>query len=511
MFTDYIFTPELYKVYTGIRRNDNYIQLWQEKIADKILMTSYIFTRIATYCSPALLFMYGKCFLNPEFINQVFFHGSIAGITLITTFLLRSYGRAINPKYKVFYQDLKNAQLEYSTNNKKNLHKYDFDFSSWPVDFSWPINEEKTYRKNLMSYNFKLALQLLSSPSRLIGFIALHTFGISLIYPGSTSFLFYLMHQNLQSGRRSLITTFGGIRYKLKTIDGNFIDSMFVDRRPMHINPLNSKLIICTEGNAGFYEAGIMSSAVETHHSVLGWNHPGFGHSTGIPYIKQEQNAAETVMEFAIKILKFSPQNIILYGWSIGGFASSYLAKQFPDVHAVILDATFDDLVPLAIPRMPSIVENLVILCVREFTNLHVAENINQYHGPVLLIRRSNDEIIAIDPQNVSSNRGNHLLESLLENRYPKLFTEESRLVLWNWLSTSGEQQKQLLNQYGVDSKEQTNSFPSVTGNHPSNLGDGWSDQNKINMLLYLANRYMKDFNSTHCTPLPVEYFRYLI
>lgn len=23
-----------------------------------------------------------------------------------------------------------------------------------------------------------------------------------------------------------------------------------------------------------------MSSAIETHHSVLGWNHPGFGYST---------------------------------------------------------------------------------------------------------------------------------------------------------------------------------------------------------------------------------------
>jgi len=119
---------------------------------------------------------------------------------------------------------------------------------------------------------------------------------------------------------------------------------------------LNPKLIICTEGNAGFYEAGIMSSAIETHHSVLGWNHPGFGYSTvnmyilklfvyclslfiysqGVPYIEQEQNAAETVIEFAIKHLKFSPNNIILYGWSIGGFASTYLAKKFPDVHAVV-------------------------------------------------------------------------------------------------------------------------------------------------------------------------------
>jgi len=41
-------------------------------------------------------------------------------------------------------------------------------------------------------------------------------------------------------------------------------------------------------------------------------------------------------MEFAIKHLKFSPKNIILYGWSIGGFASTYLAKKFPDVHAVV-------------------------------------------------------------------------------------------------------------------------------------------------------------------------------
>jgi len=48
---------------------------------------------------------------------------------------------------------------------------------------------------------------------------------------------------------------------------------------------LNPKLIICTEGNAGFYEAGIMSSAIETHHSVLGWNHPGFGYSTVNLYI----------------------------------------------------------------------------------------------------------------------------------------------------------------------------------------------------------------------------------
>jgi hypothetical protein len=41
-----------------------------------------------------------------------------------------------------------------------------------------------------------------------------------------------------------------------------------------------STLVICSEGNAGFYEIGIMVTPLEAGYSVLGWNHPGFGGST---------------------------------------------------------------------------------------------------------------------------------------------------------------------------------------------------------------------------------------
>jgi len=82
------------------------------------LLQSYVLTQIATYLSPALLYMYGKWLLSPEFVNKLFLRGSLFGITLITTFLLRSYGRAANPKYTAFYQDLINAKLEYSVDNK---------------------------------------------------------------------------------------------------------------------------------------------------------------------------------------------------------------------------------------------------------------------------------------------------------------------------------------------------------------------------------------------------------
>lgn len=79
---------------------------------------------MATYLSPALLYMYGKWLISPDFVNKLFFRGSLLGLTLITTFILRSYGRAINPKYKAFHQDLINAKLDYTSENKVSMKNY---------------------------------------------------------------------------------------------------------------------------------------------------------------------------------------------------------------------------------------------------------------------------------------------------------------------------------------------------------------------------------------------------
>lgn len=56
----------------------------------------------------------------------------------------------------------------------------------------------------------------------------------------------------------------------------------------------------------------------------------------GTPYPDNEKCAAETVFQFALEKLNFTPDNIILFGWSIGGFASSYLVTIYPEVKAVV-------------------------------------------------------------------------------------------------------------------------------------------------------------------------------
>lgn len=60
-----------------------------------------------------------------------------------------------------------------------------------------------------------------------------------------------------------------------------------------------------------------------------------------------------------------------------------------------VLDATFDDVLQLAIPRMPSSISGIVRIAIRDYINLNNTELINKYSGPVLMIRRTEDEIIA--------------------------------------------------------------------------------------------------------------------
>ena len=67
-----------------------------------------------------------------------------------------------------------------------------------------------------------------------------------------------------------------------------------------------------------------------------GWNHPGFYGSSGRPYPDQERMAADSVMQFAINKLGFKVENIIVMGWSIGGYTSTWLAMNYPEIKGLV-------------------------------------------------------------------------------------------------------------------------------------------------------------------------------
>ncbi len=45
---------------------------------------------------------------------------------------------------------------------------------------------------------------------------------------------------------------------------------------------------------------------------------------------------------------------------------------------------------------MPKFLESIVNVTIRDHANLDVASYLTQYNGPILLIRRSEDEIISL-------------------------------------------------------------------------------------------------------------------
>ncbi|XP_075229818.1 phosphatidylserine lipase ABHD16A [Lycorma delicatula] len=511
LFWNCLFSPKLYKVYTGRSTEGRYEESNLERWGDQIISTIFLMWNLGLYTSPVLVFMmYRKGYFMYD--GAVTFAKFTLGFgcALLFSYCLRSYGRLSNSTYVEFHKALSAATENLNPATKKTLSRYDFEFSAWPVEFSWKDLGDKSKRGTTDPVPRRsFSSTLFYAPYATVSYLVAHTFGIRLIYPGSVSIVSYMMSSILMKGRSKLLENDEGERYKLLTSDQNEIDTVFVDRRGKSKN--GSVLVICSEGNAGFYEIGIMSTPMEANYSVLGWNHPGFGGSTGMPYPEQEKNAMDIVIQFAIIRLGFQPENIVMFGWSIGGFTASWAAKMYPDVRAVILDATFDDLLPLAIPRMPLTLEPLVKQTIRYHCNLEVAEQVCQYPGPVLLIRRAEDEVICLQPGDISTNRANPLLTQMLRHRYPLLVTPETEIVLEKWLSNTGSKQINIMTEYGVNETscraELAAYYASNDKTFPTSIGGGLDKPRKIQLLLYLASEYMKDYNSSHCTQLPASMF----
>lgn len=367
-------------------------------------------------------------------------------------FLARGVGRITNSEYLNFvgfYRQIQTLNPDQIKARKQELlSQFDFDFSAWPVEYRWQdsqLDDKKPPRLLQRTYidHTGILSRIRHFPCDAIAYIAVHTFGRRMMYPGSVYLLQRALDAMLTEGRVRLVERYNGERFKLETYDKNHIDAMFVDRRrSSHDN--GPKLVICSEGNAGFYEIGVMATPIEAGYSVLGWNHPGFAASTGTPFPDQEVAAIDTVIRFAIEHLGFRQKDIILFSWSIGGFPCSWAAAHYPEIRGAVFDATFDDVVPLAVAKMPPSWRPIVVHTVKSYFNLNNSDNLRYYNGPVLFVRRLQDEIIhTLETDPIRTNRANDLLIKLLSQRFPHLMKEENpRWALNDWLQGNREHQR---------------------------------------------------------------------
>lgn len=533
---DCTFGPRLYSFYKllghtvssstppVLNRSHRYQPNSLESISDNVIRISKIVTSFGLYISP-MLFTYlvykrsvSGTLANSYDQNVILKLFATAISVLVGSFCIRGLGRYNNQDYLTFLKVLKDTRANPSVSNKRILVHFDADFSAYPVDFKCSDARDKrapaTYNKLFITQSGETSLMLdnfpLKWPLEVIISIVMKTVGRRLIYPGSLSFLQTLMNPAIEAGRSKLIEEHGGVRHKLKSHDGNHIDSMFIDRRGS--TPNGDYLVIGCEGNGGFYEIGTILTPLEAGYSVLGWNHPGFGGSTGIPYPDQDVAAIDVVVKFAMDKLEFAPSQIIIYGWSIGGFTATWAGMHFPNIHGLVIDASFDHILPLARGTFPSFLYPFIEMAVKQHFDLDNSRHLKQYQGPILLIRRSQDEVIASDPYNSPpTNRANQLLIDLLKQRFPVLINDRAVAVLREYLGGNARYQEGVLKRYSVNNNTclrlLLDHMNSNQKSYPINIGPDLDNVTRDQLVLFLASRFLIDYDSVHCAPLPARYF----
>ena len=107
----------------------------------------------------------------------------------------------------------------------------------------------------------------------------------------------------------------------------------------------NGKCILFIHGNAGniSYRLNYIQKLYELGFSLMFFDYPGFGESTGIPNEKNCIECAHLFYKYLILNHNFSVYNIILYGESIGGAIAISLAN-ICNPQYLILQSTFTDI-----------------------------------------------------------------------------------------------------------------------------------------------------------------------
>jgi len=122
------------------------------------------------------------------------------------------------------------------------------------------------------------------------------------------------------------------------------------------------------------------------------------------------------------------------------------------------------------------------------------------------MVRRTEDEVISED-FDLSTNRGNHLLMYILKARFPNIIKTEQIAHVNKMLSNVIEKSQ---NTTGSDDLCYSLIMSYVSEHsrqYPLDIGADYTVEQRNQMAEYLVRKHFVDFKSSHCTPLPADYF----
>ena len=175
-----------------------------------------------------------------------------------------------------------------------------------------------------------------------------------------------------------------------------------------------NKCIFFFHGNAGniSFRFNYIEKFYELGFSILIFDYPGFGLSTGIPNEKSCIKCSDLFYQYLINEKKLSSNNIIFYGESIGGSIASSLANIY-NIKYLILQSTFTDI--------KEIIKNIISFNIfmmdnigfETLENLKIRFKLNKLNKKMktLIIHSNEDELIDISHANKLSEFSDEMYE----------------------------------------------------------------------------------------------------
>ena len=159
---------------------------------------------------------------------------------------------------------------------------------------------------------------------------------------------------------------------------------------PSEVPRKSRGVILFCHGNAGNVSQRIDSFKIfrELGFSTFIFDYRGYGKSKGKPSEKGTYRDAEGAWNYLVREKKVKPEEIIVFGRSLGGGIASYLAKKYQP-RALIIESSFTsipDMVKILFSKPPS------RLLLRFKYNTR--ERLKDIHCPVLIIHSPDDRTI---------------------------------------------------------------------------------------------------------------------
>jgi fermentation-respiration switch protein FrsA (DUF1100 family) len=178
-----------------------------------------------------------------------------------------------------------------------------------------------------------------------------------------------------------------GLGYRdlwIKTPDGEHLHGWLV------VATSAAPLLIFCHGNAGNIgdRVGNVASLEKAGISVLIFDYRGYGKSSGHPSEEGIYTDALATYHYAVEVLGYSPDGVVLFGRSLGAAVAADLALRVP-VAGIILESAFTNLKDLAWVHYPFIPGKFLVK--HKFNVLEVVRGIE---APLLVVHGDQDGLV---------------------------------------------------------------------------------------------------------------------